>query len=288
MSAVMTRRGLLRTGIDLAAVGGAMGKADGAAAAAVADQSVSVLTWNIQRYDAGWLVATPWRLRRARILQQLRDLNADVIGLQEVHDPVARDIRAALPAHDWVGVARDDGKTQGEYAPILFRRDKLRLVESGWFWLSEEPGLPSVGWDARYPRIATWVHLEPPAGAAFLVINTHFDHRGVEARAGSAWLVVSEMLRRCRRGPSLVVGDLNAREREAPLTTLQLFLTNGASDTRGRQVGPHNTHVAGRIDHILYTRHFAPAERRTLPNRFLSDHAALHYDLRLSATPPAG
>ena len=288
MSAVMTRRGLLRTGIGLAAVGGAMGKADGAVAAAVADQSVSVLTWNIQRYNAGWLVATPWRLRRGRIFRQLRRLGADIVGLQEVHDPIAREIRAALPAYDWIGVARGDGRTQGEYAPILFHRDRFSLVDSGWFWLSAAPGRPSVGWDARYKRITTWAHLEPPAGPAFFVINTHFDHRGIEARARSAWLVVSEMLRRCRGGPALVIGDLNARAGEAPLKTLQLFLTNGAADTRGLQVGPRNTHVAGRIDHILYSRHFTPAERHTLPNRFLSDHAALYYDLRLSSAPSVG
>ena len=296
MAAVISRRRVIQAALGLVAAGGVVrgpmrgiGRdAMAAPAPAAADQVVSVLSWNIQRYNSSWLVATPWRLRRAPILRQLNRLGADVMCLQEVRDPVAREIRAALPAHEWVGVARDDGHVQGEYAPILFRRDKFALVNSGWFWLSEQPARPSVGWDARYPRIATWVHLQPPAGPAFQVINTHFDHRGAEARKRSAWLVVSELFRRCRGGPAIVTGDLNARERDAPLATLQLFLTNGASDPRGRQVGPRNTHLTGRIDHILYSRHFAPTERRTLPNRFLSDHAALHYELRLSAAPLIG
>ena len=287
MAAVIPRRRVLQAAGGLIAAGGVMRGVmpvrDAMAAPTVADPAVSVLSWNIQRYNSSWLVAAPWRVRGARILDQLGRLGADVIGLQEVHDPVGREIRAALPGHEWVGVGRDDGDVQGEYAPILFRRDKFALLGSGWFWLSEEPGRPSVGWDARYPRIATWVHLQPPAGPAFQVINTHFDHRGAEARERSAWLIVSELFRRCRGGPAIVTGDLNAREGDAPLATLQLFLTNGASDPRGHQVGPRNTHLTGRIDHILYSRHFTPDARHTLANRFLSDHAALHYTLRFAA-----
>ncbi|MDJ0951155.1 MAG: endonuclease/exonuclease/phosphatase family protein [Alphaproteobacteria bacterium] len=244
-----------------------------------AQGSVSVLSWNVQRYDAPWFQAAPWRLRRAGVLRRLRQIEADIVCLQEVLHPVRDDIEVALPGHRWVGVGRRDGRTEGEYAPILFRTAKYRMQDEGCFWLSEQPSRPSVGWDAQLPRIATWVRLEDAAGQSFLVLNTHFDHRGRRAREQSAWLLARETVRLSRGDPSIVTGDLNARARDDPLRTLQLFLVNGALDQRGHAEGPSATHLAGRIDHVLYSRHFARLAGRTLPARGLSDHATLHYVL---------
>ena len=33
-----------------------------------------------------------------------------------------QDLRAGLPEYDGIGVERDDGKTAGEYAPLLYRK----------------------------------------------------------------------------------------------------------------------------------------------------------------------
>ena len=53
-------------------------------------------------------------------------------------------------------MGRDDGKTKGEYAAIFYDKQKLRLVDSGHFWLSETPEKPGPGWDAACTRICTW------------------------------------------------------------------------------------------------------------------------------------
>lgn len=61
--------------------------------------------------------------------------------------------------YDWVGVPRNDGKTQGEAVPVFWRNDKFRRVAASQggtgrdgvehFWLSPTPHVPgSVGWDA--------------------------------------------------------------------------------------------------------------------------------------------
>ena len=52
-------------------------------------------------------------------------------------------LTAELSGHDWYGVGRDDGKKAGEYAPVFYRRERLRLIDAGTFWLSEVPD--SVG-----------------------------------------------------------------------------------------------------------------------------------------------
>src|SRR3546814_18448319 len=61
------------------------------------------------------------------------------------------------------------------------------LVGSGTFWLSPTPDVPSKGWDAALPRIATWARLrDRTADRDLLVVNTPFDHVGEVAREESA------------------------------------------------------------------------------------------------------
>ncbi len=241
---------------------------------------VSVLSWNVLRYNAPWYVAAPWRWRRDGVLRRLREAGADIVCLQEILHPVRDDVLDALPQHEWVGVGRNDGATEGEYAPILFDKSKFMMLDRGWFWLSDQPHRPSIGWDANQPRIVTWVRLQPASkGTPFIVVNTHFDHRGHRAREEAAWLLASETFRLSRGDPCLIAGDFNARAVDPPLRTLQLFMTNGDLDPRGHAVGPPATHAQGRIDHILYSGHFTRVEARTLPGGRLSDHAALHYTL---------
>ena len=73
--------------------------------------------------------------------------------------------------------------------PLFFNKKKFILVNSGTFWLSETPEKPSMGWDASYNRVVTWGKFKSKvSGKHFLVFNTHFDHRGDEARKNSAIL----------------------------------------------------------------------------------------------------
>ncbi len=104
-------------------------------------------------------------------------------------------VRGGLYAHLYLCLAPDshnarlviDGHEGGEYAAIYYRRDRFRVVRSGRFWLSQSPlEIGSIGWDAALPRIATWAAFEDTT----VKINTHFDHRGEEARLQSTRLIV--------------------------------------------------------------------------------------------------
>jgi len=69
---------------------------------------------------------------------------------------------------------------------VFFKRSKLRVIESGNFWLSETPeAAASMGWGATLPRMVTWALFELVAsGKRFYLYNTHFHHtaQGEEAR----------------------------------------------------------------------------------------------------------
>ena len=63
--------------------------------------------------DQGWKA---WPNRLDRVLGAVREVDPDVMGIQEaLHGQVA-DLWASLPDYRFYGLGRDDGKRQGEYA----------------------------------------------------------------------------------------------------------------------------------------------------------------------------
>lgn len=63
----------------------------------------------------------------------------DIFGTQEVLHNQLEDLLAALPDYEYVGVGRNDGMTEGEYASIFYKTDSVKCLSSGHFWLSETP-----------------------------------------------------------------------------------------------------------------------------------------------------
>lgn len=171
------------------------------------------ITLNL-RYDNRGDGINKWDNRKERVSQFLNDEAADVICLQEVLNRQLNDLDGALDDYEHVGVGRDDGETRGEYVPIFYKKKKYEKREAGTFWLSEHPdSVGSVGWDASLPRIATWIRLkDKKTGLLFVVINTHFDHIGREARQQSAELIKYWITENVSHLPVILAGDLNVIE----------------------------------------------------------------------------
>lgn len=180
--------------------------------------ALTVMTYNIRYDNPG--DPNPWRDRRGEVAQLIK--SADIIGLQEALRSQIDDLQARLDGYAWFGVGRDDGKNKGEYSCIFYRKDRLEVIRQDTFWLSENPGAPgSKSWDAALTRIATWGQFKDiRSGATFYVINTHFDHRGVVARAESAKLIVRKVPGIAGDAPVIVTGDFNSHEYSAPYTAM--------------------------------------------------------------------
>lgn len=87
-----------------------------------------------------------WPYRKERVEALIRFYGFDVLGVQEAKPSQMSDLRA-MPGFASVGVGRDGGD-RGEYSAIFYRTDRLRVLDSGTFWLSETPDTVSKGWDA--------------------------------------------------------------------------------------------------------------------------------------------
>lgn len=151
-----------------------------------------------------------------------------IIGLQEVLDNQLTNILESMGS-PWthVGVGRDDGKTGGEYTPILYRTDVFNLVHTETKWLSETPDTAgSKSWSSGSNRIVTVAVLDHKAtGRRLLAANTHLDNASPTARANQIGVAVDiiQAVDAAYGGPGLPVtltGDFNAGETDAAYTGL--------------------------------------------------------------------
>lgn len=174
-------------------------------------QHFNLATFNVRYNNKGDSTAgNAWTDRLPAIVQMIRFHGFDLFGAQEVLNNQVEGLLQSLPEYGYVGVGRDDGQKQGEYSPIFYNKSKFTLIKSGTFWLSETPEKVSKGWDAALPRICTWAQFEEKASKKkFYLFNTHFDHRGVEARKKSAELILEQIKKIAGDAPTILCGDFN-------------------------------------------------------------------------------
>ncbi len=176
------------------------------------DATVDILTFNI-KFDDPSDDEHPWKARRPIVLDLIRDEQPDIVGLQEALRSQLDDL-LTLDAYRQLGVGRDDGKSGGEHAAILYRRERFAADDTGTFWLSPTPDVPgSVGWGNTLPRVCTWAHLtDRTSGRSLYVFNTHLDNRSQESRELGMELIAARIAARARPDPVVVMGDFNATE----------------------------------------------------------------------------
>lgn len=170
-----------------------------------------VMSFNL-RYNNPGDGPNAWPLRKKWVAQLIRFHDADAIGVQEALSGMLADLDTLLPEFSRVGVGRTDGVAKGEFSAILYRRDRLEMLEDATFWLSPTPDVVgSKGWDAALERIATWGRFRDRAtGCSYLHLNTHFDHVGERARQESARVIRQRLATLTAAGsPVVVTGDLN-------------------------------------------------------------------------------
>lgn len=257
-----------------------------------APQPTSEITWstfNI-RYDNPYDSLNSWTYRKDTVANFIKAQNLDIVGMQEVLHHQLEDLKARLPEYAEVGVGREDGKTQGEYAPLFYKKDRFELLDNNTFWLSQYPdSVGFIGWDGACTRIATWAKLKDKTnGKIFMAINTHFDHVGTEARKKGALLIIEKIKEIVGDQPAVVTGDFNVSDQSEAYQAItgNSFVLKDAHKTALQQEGASYTfHDFGRIpddscekiDFIFVTpqievqRSYIPEENRKA-KKFLSDH----------------
>ncbi len=248
-------------------------------------QTFRIATYNM-RYDNAGDSLNAWKQRLPVIIQMIAFYDFDIFGGQEILFNQREDLSKNLPGYDYIGVGRDDGDKKGEFSPIYFKTDKFRLLKKGTFWLAETTDRPVKGWDAALPRICSWGEFEEKkSGLKFYVFNTHFDHRGVQARKESARLILDKIKTIAGSAPVVLTGDFNVDQFNESYTLLHTSgILKDAYTTAEIKLTPNGTFNSfditsktdRRIDHIFITSTFRVKRYGILTDsyngKFPSDH----------------
>ena len=172
--------------------------------------SVSVMSYNI-RYGKAKDGTNSWLLRCNATIEMMNDKRPDLMGVQEALDFQLKFVKEYTKGYAWVGVGRDDGKHKGEHMSIFYNKKNISLIKWGNWYLSETPDKVSTGWDAKYPRTATWaLFRDKRSGKKFFYVNTHLDHIGAVAQAEGLKLIQRKIAEMNPKGwPLILSGDLN-------------------------------------------------------------------------------
>lgn len=269
-------------------------------------QTLKVMSYNI-RLDTLHDGVNQWPNRKDKVVALITKYKPDVIGVQELLHRQLQDLLRMLPEYSYCGVGREDGKELGEYSAILFRNSRFGLLDTKTYWLSETMDLPgSKSWDAMIPRIFTAARFfDRETQKNFVLVNTHFDYIGKEARAMSSTIIKS-YLAGMEGGsqvnnandkvelPIIVTGDFNSEPTEQPYLNmidpklgLTLFDSRPPASTAGTfcdfKVG---STMCKTIDYIFHSKEWVVRNYQVITDNdgtyYPSDHLPVLVDFDLA------
>lgn len=225
----------------------------------VLSQDMKIMSYNI-KLDYPKEGKNSWTNRKPFMINQIKFYEPDVLGVQEPMPNQMKEMDSLLTDYSFVGVGRDDGKDEGEYSAIFYKKNDLEVVKSSTFWLSETPDKVSMGWDAVCNRVCTYALFQhKTTKKKFWVFNTHFDHIGKEARSKSAILILDKIKTlNIENHPVFLTGDFNMEPNHESISLISETLKD-SKQVSEVVFGPEGTFngfhfdqpVTRRIDYIF-------------------------------------
>lgn len=253
------------------------------------ENTMRIMSFNIRCTNVG---SDSWEDRIGIVSQTMLESEADSIGVQEATPEWMDALEETVgDKYAYVGVGRDDGDDEGEYSAVFYLKDKYTVVDSGTFWLSETPDVPSRGWDAACNRVCTWVHLEnKETGEQYVHMNSHFDHVGISARKNSVDMII-ERAKQFTDIPVVFTADMNVVEGSDNYN--QFVNSDYFVDTKYRAPDSmsyctyHDTkpqlHKGDVIDYVMINDGFEALTYKVvtegIDGRFVSDHYPIYADI---------
>lgn len=144
----------------------------------------------------------------------------DALGMQEVNEKMRKSDLFKLLAHEYTEVpAKATNKSGNNYVPIVYRAERLELIDYGWHLYDDKAGDQS--------KSVTWaVFRDKATGKQFGMANTHFywtsDDKGKAARLIDAAEIAQVVANAQAKYPVpfIIGGDLNCRTSSEPQINL--------------------------------------------------------------------
>lgn len=255
--------------------------------AAISDSQFRVASYNIRyRADADEASGNGWDLRKGPLAKLIVSHEFDLVGTQEGYDSQLEDLKSLMPGFSYVGHRYGGDKVKHNCA-IFYKTSLFEVLDSGVFWLSETPDVPSIGWDANDQRICQWIKFKvKKTGKSFYFFNAHFYWRLKIAKEESGPLMARKIKEIAGDAPLICTGDFNSTVETPQIIAIKKVLSDAYDITKKPREGVENTNMSGgvfqgqpvnRIDYIFLSRHFTVEDYKVISdmyndNRYPSDH----------------
>ena len=187
--------------------------------------TLRIATYNVHyiilRQQTGPWSVGDWERRKGPMDLAFKAINADVIGFQEMESFARGDNTSNLTLDwllannpDYIAAAVGDPAVFPSTQPILYRSDRLELLDQGWFFFSNTPDvIYARTFDGSFPAFTSWAQFRDLAsGQIFRVANLHTDYASRSNRVKSVELVAQRIKPWMDADETIfVIGDLNAR-----------------------------------------------------------------------------
>ena len=267
-----------------------------AAVLASCSPKITVMSFNVRQSKAKEADQNnSWVNRKNACLQMLRETMPDVVGFQEVQMsdqwPFFRDSLKA--SYDGYAIGRRDGKVKGETSGFLYNRDKLTLLEHGTFWLSETPDKPTLSFDEKYYRSATWgIFKVNRSGKHLFYVNTHMGLT-YKSQVEGFKVILQQIPELNPEGyPVVITGDFNVPAGHDAFIQARQMMNNAIDVAKKKQNADAPTYNAwgnerkfAIIDHVWLSRDIRCTVYVTDNNeygghQYISDHFPVIAELK--------
>lgn len=236
-------------------------------------------------------------VRAEAIRQMLKDVQPDIVCLQECRKTQAQYLATALPEYTQILFPKDGiEKNGGQRDVILYKSAKVKLLSWNKFWFSETPTVSSKSWDASTPKLTIYAKFRSRTDLTkdFYVYCTHFPPSAPEAMT-HAVAMMEESIEKTTGGtlPVFLCGDLNLDYYNDILAPLEEYMYHAASTALASDGVDAITYNGYRdtnqktLDHIFYrnaivdTYHVKNKIYQYGTNcKWISDHYPLYSDVR--------
>jgi len=256
------------------------------------ENAIRVGTYNVHyiwldRETGPWSVGD-WERRKAPLDAAFKAISADVIGFQEMESfsrgsdgGVNLTLDYLLDENpDYRAAAVGDWRVFPSTQPILYRPDRLSVLDQGWFFFSDTPEvIYSRTFNGSFPAFVSWAKFKDTSGAEFHVYNVHFEYKSASNRRLSALLVKERITPLIEAGETVfVIGDINGRSGSEAFEILESAGLDFAPTQGSTYHFNRGINLFGAIDHIGVTREASlRGDPVVLRSRFLGEWPTDHY-----------
>ena len=170
-----------------------------------------------------------WDARADNVIRTIKEMNTDVMSINEVTDDssvdgrtMLNDLKTGLPSPDWGFITADNipnNHTASTVHTILYKPDVLEPLEQGKFYHAPDINTYySEVWDeGNKARMALWVKFRVRAtGEIFYFTETHLHHTGNIAKNEGSRINVEQMVNIAGKYPVFICGDHNCTPTRLP------------------------------------------------------------------------